>query len=382
MQDTTAGGIAGVIEYGGNRFVHNKGTDNTFVGSLAGSLSTTGNSSVAVGTNALNNDNTLVGMTAVGFDALTNLSAGIQNTAVGYRALAAAANVSQNTAVGYESLTALTAPGIGNGLNTALGTASLRANTLGRFNTAIGCQTFVHLNGNGGVGLGSDLFNVALGCEAGWSMTSGTNNTLLGAQAGVATLLGSGLLTGNANTIIGAHSGGNYTGAESANILIFHPGVTGEDNTIRIGDGVTQTKFFATGVNGVSVTAAGSVVISSTGQLGTTSSFSTTWNEVTGASAAMAVNNGYIANRGTLVTLSLPAVAAQGSRFEIVGKGAGGWLISQGAGQQIHFGALNSTLGAGGSIASTLLYDCVELICITANTEFIVKSSIGNITVV
>lgn len=106
------------------------------------------------------------------------------------------------------------------------------------------------------------------------------------------------------------------------------------------------------------------------------------WNEITAASATMSVNNGYIANRATLVTLTLPATAVQGSMFYISGKGAGLFSIAQNAGQTIHFGTLNSTLGAGGSVSSTAQYDNIALLCITANTDFVVTTSIGNFTIV
>jgi hypothetical protein len=106
-----------------------------------------------------------------------------------------------------------------------------------------------------------------------------------------------------------------------------------------------------------------------------------TWSEITGATVALAVANGYIMNRGTLITATLPATAALGSIIALVGKGAGGWLIAQNSGQTIHFGNLDTTTGATGSLASTAQYDCVEIICTTANTDFVVRSSIGNLTV-
>lgn len=106
------------------------------------------------------------------------------------------------------------------------------------------------------------------------------------------------------------------------------------------------------------------------------------WTEVTGTSQAMAVNNGYIANNAGLVTLSLPASANIGDSMKIMGKGAGGWLIAQGAGQAVHLGSSVSTTGAGGSLASTNQYDVIEIVCITANTEFSIAHVIGNITVV
>lgn len=108
----------------------------------------------------------------------------------------------------------------------------------------------------------------------------------------------------------------------------------------------------------------------------------TAWTEVTGTTVALAVNNGYILNNAGVITATLPAAATLGAIIRIVGKGAGGWLIAQNSGQTIHFGNTNTTTGAGGSLASTVRYDCLELVCTTANTDFVVRSSMGNITIV
>lgn len=99
--------------------------------------------------------------------------------------------------------------------------------------------------------------------------------------------------------------------------------------------------------------------------------------EVTAASANLVANQNFIANRVTLVTLTLPASCAQGAIIEIVGMGAGGWLIAQGAGQQILVGMAQTSSGAGGSLASSNAGDTVRLMCVTANTIFRV---IGGVT--
>lgn len=103
------------------------------------------------------------------------------------------------------------------------------------------------------------------------------------------------------------------------------------------------------------------------------------WNEVTGTTQAMSVNNGYIANNASLVTLTLPATAAIGDIMEVVGKGAGGWRIAQNAGQTIHYGIISSTTGAGGYLESTKQRDAVRLVCTTTNNEFTVVSLIGDL---
>jgi len=107
-----------------------------------------------------------------------------------------------------------------------------------------------------------------------------------------------------------------------------------------------------------------------------------TWNEETGTSATMSVNNGYIANNAGLVTLTLPTTAAVGDIVEVVGKGAGGWKIAQNASEDISFVDSTTTSGTGGSIASTSQYDSVTLVCITANTSWVIKASTGNLTIV
>jgi hypothetical protein len=138
-------------------------------------------------------------------------------------------------------------------------------------------------------------------------------------------------------------------------------------------DPVLSTLTAGTGIS--IVNAAGSITINSTVTGGIT------WNEETGTSATMAVNNGYIANNAALVTLTMPSTAAVGDVVRVTGKGAGGWRIAQNASQVIHFGSSDTTTGATGRLDSTATYDSVEMVCITANTDFVVLSSIGNPTV-
>ena len=130
------------------------------------------------------------------------------------------------------------------------------------------------------------------------------------------------------------------------------------------------------GSGGISVAGSGSTLTIT----GSGSGFA--WTEVTGTSSSMSINNGYIANNAGLVTLTLPSIAALGSVVRVAGKGAGLWSIAQNSGQTIHFGSLNTTTGTSGSLSAILRYDCVELVCITANTDWVVISAVGNLTVV
>jgi len=102
------------------------------------------------------------------------------------------------------------------------------------------------------------------------------------------------------------------------------------------------------------------------------------------ADQTAAINNGYICNKAGLLTLTLPTTSAAGSLIEVTGMNTAlGWKIAQNASQIIHFGSVNTTSGTGGSLASTLTYDGVRIVCSVANLEWIVlPGTQGNITVV
>lgn len=104
-----------------------------------------------------------------------------------------------------------------------------------------------------------------------------------------------------------------------------------------------------------------------------------TWNEVTTTTQALSVSNGYVMNNASQVTGTLPPTAIFGSVIRIAGKGAGGWKVAQNSGQIIHFEGNNTTSGATGSLSSQNTFDCVDLLCITANTDWLVTASMGNI---
>lgn len=105
---------------------------------------------------------------------------------------------------------------------------------------------------------------------------------------------------------------------------------------------------------------------------------------VTTPTQAMSANNGYLANDpASLVTFTLPAVAAFGSYIYVVGNSSMGWIIDQNAGQNIQVGSVSSTVGVGGSVASTNQFDSIQLVCTVANTTFTTLGGVqGNLTIV
>ena len=109
---------------------------------------------------------------------------------------------------------------------------------------------------------------------------------------------------------------------------------------------------------------------------------STRYTEVTGASQACAVNRSYTANRGTLITFTLPTAAKVGDEIAILGVGVGGWLLAQNANQYVNIISSTTTVGVGGSLASTNKFDAMKIVCSTTNNGWNVVSSMGNLTLV
>lgn len=103
---------------------------------------------------------------------------------------------------------------------------------------------------------------------------------------------------------------------------------------------------------------------------------------VEAADMAAVANRGYIANKAGTLTFTLPVTCAVGKTFRFTGiNTALGWKIAQNNGQTIYFGASATTTGAAGYLQSTAIRDAVEIVCVVADTDFNVVSSIGNITV-
>lgn len=104
------------------------------------------------------------------------------------------------------------------------------------------------------------------------------------------------------------------------------------------------------------------------------------WNEVTVVGpTSMSVDSGYIANNGSLVKLTLPLTSVIGSVIEIVGKGAGGFQVNQNAGQTINMVSDSTTPGATGTVQSSEPGASISIVCITADTDWRVVASTGNL---
>lgn len=108
-----------------------------------------------------------------------------------------------------------------------------------------------------------------------------------------------------------------------------------------------------------------------------------TWNVVTSASnpVSLVTQNGYITKGAGVVDFILPAAASVGDTFRIIGYG-NLWTIEQNAGQSIRLGLAVSTSGVLGSVSASMVTDCLDMICVTSNTEFYCDVIQGNPTIV
>jgi len=150
----------------------------------------------------------------------------------------------------------------------------------------ISASSNVAVGQNAGKDLISGIANVFIGTDAARTMTASSSNVAVGdsalrnftsgdANAGSNIAIGSSalgnLLTGTHNVSIGPGNAGNYTGAETSNIVISSSATTGDNNTIRIGTQGTglgqQNRNFQAGITGVTVAASEPVAVASTGQL-------------------------------------------------------------------------------------------------------------------
>jgi hypothetical protein len=273
---------------------------NTFYGTGAGNVTTTGTDDSGFGLNALRNVTSGSTNTATGSSALFSNTTGDRNTANGHGALYSNTTGNNSTASGDSSLYSNTTGGdnTGNGFstlysntsgfrNTANGSAALYANTTGSYNTASGAFTlYLNTTGSNNTATGESALalnttgidNTAIGCHSLYPNTTGSANLAAGCYSlysnttgTLNTAVGHASLqnntAGNNNIAIGANSGGLLS-TGSNNIDIGSLGVLADANTIRIG--TSQSRCFVAGIYGTALTVntPTQVYIDNNGQLG------------------------------------------------------------------------------------------------------------------
>lgn len=180
--------------------------------------------------------------------------------------------------------------------------------------------------------------------------------------------------------------------ADSAYMLVDNSGGTATWISLGAGSGQLSTltmpdaTVISPVANNINFVDGAGIAITGSGDditvTATITPFLIAWSVITAATKTIVVNEGYFANRGAGVAFVLPATSAVGDVFYVSGIDAGGWSITQSAGQNIRIGNQISTTGGGGSLASTAIGDSVFCVCSVANTSWVVQSSMGNITIV
>ena len=249
------------------------GDYNVVVGDEAGTALTTGDNNVAVGYEALKTEDAHGNNVAVGYQALKVLDAGADggNVAIGYQTGVAVTTGTNNTFIGNNA-------GYSNtdaGYNTAVGDNALYTNTRGTHNVAIGHKALYTLNKTS-----SDATrNVAVGNDAGESITTGYENVFVGRRAGknhtegyrntlLGTQAGAGMTTGANNICIGyqaaAYSGQTQVTTGGNNILIGNYARPSGSNVgyetiigYNVGGQGTQTFTFGQGSTDTSISFGG-----------------------------------------------------------------------------------------------------------------------------
>jgi len=211
-------------------------------------------------------------------------------------------------------------------------------------------------------------------------------------------------ITGDAGGAVGADAlfnlnlvGGNNittTGTPGSNeISVAVTGTT--DHTVQVGNATGSLTSLAAATNGqliigstgadpsvAALTAGTGITITNgAGSITIDAAAGITWS-VVGASGTLAVNTGSICTTGAALSFALPATSSVGDVIELVLDGSTSWTITQGAGQYVRVGSSSTTVGAGGSLTTTLRGDAIKIVCVVADTAWVTTSMMGNLTVV
>jgi hypothetical protein len=310
---------------------------------------------------------------ALGYQAATTTTSAVGVTAIGYQALTANTGTN-NTAVGFSSLDANSS----GGSNVAIGSNALGANTTASNNTAVGNQALLsNLTGASNVSVGDNALrsnssasnNVAIGQDAGYTSVTGFRNVFVGEGAGKVS-------TGNNNTFIGNRSGYASTGVNNAFIGAYNDSTGGAGFDMTTGSKNTIVGSYTGNQDGLDIRTASNYAVISDGDgnrllstangqtvaldsavpnSGTGITFPATQSASTNANTLDDYEEGtWTPTLGGTATYSF-----QGGSYTKVGRlvTAQGWLIVNAIGtgatnnvSGLPFTCISQTVGIGGSV--------------------------------
>jgi len=252
---------------------------------------------------------------------------------------------------------------------------------------------------NGQVLIGSTgadpAFSTLTSSDGSITFTTGAHTLSLQVTSGTGVVK---TLTGNSGGAL-SPTAGNISTLGTGSITIVGSGstltteLTGLTNhAVQVGAGTATLTQLTVGTNGqvlLGSTAADpafGTLTTSTGVLFTTGAASLAVDVQHGGYAVNAASTGvalvaqhaYTVTQAAQTSFSLPATAAVGDTF-LVASGTGntsGWIITQGAGQEIWANTNHTTNGATGTLAGAI-HCSVVLMCVVANVDFIIVGGSG-----
>lgn len=180
--------------------------------------------------------------------------------------------------------------------------------------------------------------------------------------AGTANQIAASSPTGNVVlSLTGPYTPATYTahgvliGEGSGSIVATAPGTTGQ---FLVSNGASADPSFQTATPQLTVT------------------------PVAATTQAMTSNHTYIVNNAAQTTLTLPTTSAVGDILQVVGSAlnAGGWLVNYTTGQIIWDNNGNTTITTGNAASAAVRAQVMTMICVVANTTWVITSFSGSIS--
>jgi hypothetical protein len=233
------------------------------------------------------------------------------------------------------------------------------------------------------VGQAGNWVALGTGASGGVVTLTGTSGGAISPSAGNINILGTAnqiVFAGSGSTLTASFAGpytpATYTahgvliGEGTSSIVATTPGTNGQILLGSTGaDPAFGTPTTSTGIAYTTGAAALAIDVASGGY------------KVNAASAGVPLvkQNSYTVTQAGAASFALPAAAAVGDTFLIASAlgNTAGWIITQGAGQEIWSGTLHTTNGATGTLAGAI-HTTVTIMCTIANVEFIVIAGSPN----
>ncbi len=269
----------------------------------------------------------------------------------------------------------LSTTGLGDTATLELGTVPVSKGGTGL--TTITAHDVIIGNGTSAVTLVAPSATVGVPLVSAGAAADPVYGTAVVAGGGTGAVTLTGVLTGNGTSAVTANAVTNHCVVVGAAANAVGTITAGTNGQVLIG---------STGADPAFATLSSTTNLTFTGGAGSlavnVSKGGYTVTPVAGTSSALAAQNAYIANNAGATTFTLPATAAVGDMFLIVGDSvnAAGWIIAQNAAQTIYQGASASTTGVTGTVTSPAAKaSSAILMCTATNTDFVVLNANGTL---